>query len=35
MKNNPANNLRKILKEKKIHIMPCCYDPLSAKMIEV
>ena len=34
MKNNPANNLRKILKEKKIHIMPCCYDPLSAKMIE-
>ena len=34
MNNTPANNLRKILKENKLHIMPCCYDPLSAKMIE-
>ena len=34
MKDSPAQKLRKILKKNKLHIMPCCYDPLSAKMIE-
>jgi 2-methylisocitrate lyase-like PEP mutase family enzyme len=34
MIDSPAQKLRKILKKNKLHIMPCCYDPLSAKMIE-
>jgi len=34
MIDSPAQKLRKILKINKLHIMPCCYDPLSAKMIE-
>ena len=34
MIDSPAQKLKKILKINKLHIMPCCYDPLSAKMIE-
>lgn len=29
-----AQNLRKLLAEDRCHVMPCCYDGLSAKMIE-
>lgn len=34
MKSSPAEKLRTILRKNKLHIMPCCYDPLTAKMIE-
>lgn len=30
----PAAKLRALLKEPRIHLMPCCYDALSAKLIE-
>lgn len=30
----PANILRALLNEDKLHVMPCCYDALSAKLIE-
>jgi 2-methylisocitrate lyase-like PEP mutase family enzyme len=31
---SPAENLRKLLAQPKLHVMPCCYDALSAKLIE-
>ncbi|MEP2703589.1 MAG: isocitrate lyase/PEP mutase family protein [Roseibium sp.] len=31
---SPADNLRTLLAEDKLHVMPCCYDALSAKLIE-
>ena len=30
----PANKLRALLAQDKLHVMPCCFDALSAKMIE-
>lgn len=27
-------NLRKLLQESRIHLMPCCFDALSAKLIQ-
>lgn len=30
----PANQLRALLAQDKLHVMPCCFDALSAKMIE-
>lgn len=30
----PADKLRALLAQDKLHVMPCCYDALSAKMIE-
>ena len=35
--NNKISNidkLRNILSDNKLYVMPCCYDALSAKMIE-
>ena len=34
MNNSKAEKLRNILSNDKLYIMPCCYDALSAKMIE-
>ncbi|MHA7775653.1 isocitrate lyase/PEP mutase family protein [Roseibium sp. M-1] len=31
---SPAENLKKLLAQPKLHVMPCCYDALSAKLIE-
>ncbi|WP_298817475.1 isocitrate lyase/PEP mutase family protein [uncultured Roseibium sp.] len=31
---SPADTLRTILAQDKLHVMPCCYDALSAKLIE-
>ena len=31
---NPSEQLRSLLKEDRLHIMPCCFDALSAKLIE-
>lgn len=31
---SPAEKLRKLLAQPKLHVMPCCYDALSAKLIE-
>ncbi|MEP2877958.1 MAG: isocitrate lyase/PEP mutase family protein [Roseibium sp.] len=31
---SPAEKLRALLAEDKLHVMPCCYDALSAKLIE-
>lgn len=30
----PANQLRKLLEQPTLHLMPCCFDALSAKLIE-
>jgi len=30
----PAGRLRRLLAEDRLHIMPCCFDALSARMIE-
>jgi 2-methylisocitrate lyase-like PEP mutase family enzyme len=30
----PAEQLRKLLAEQRLHVMPCCFDALSARMIE-
>ena len=30
----PADKLRALLAQDKLHVMPCCFDALSAKMIE-
>lgn len=30
----PANTLRSLLDQDTLHVMPCCFDPLSAKLIE-
>ncbi len=32
-KANPATRLRKLLEQDKCHVMPCCFDALSAKLI--
>lgn len=32
--NSPADNLRGLLSLDKCHVMPCCFDALSAKLIE-
>lgn len=34
MSSSAANQLRALLAQDKLHVMPCCYDALSAKMIE-
>jgi len=34
MKNSPAERLRALLAQEKCHVMPCCFDALSAKLIE-
>ncbi len=34
MNNNMVKRLKKIIKNNKITIMPCCYDVISAKLIE-
>lgn len=31
---SPADSLRTLLAQDKLHVMPCCYDALSAKLIE-
>lgn len=31
---SPAATLRALLEQPKLHVMPCCYDALSAKLIE-
>ncbi|QFT29665.1 2,3-dimethylmalate lyase [Labrenzia sp. THAF82] len=31
---SPADTLRTLLAQDKLHVMPCCYDALSAKLIE-
>lgn len=31
---SPADKLRALLAQDKLHVMPCCYDALSAKLIE-
>lgn len=31
---SPAESLRALLAQDKLHVMPCCYDALSAKLIE-
>lgn len=31
---SPADMLRALLSEDKLHVMPCCFDALSAKLIE-
>jgi len=31
---SPAETLRALLAQDKLHVMPCCYDALSAKLIE-
>jgi 2-methylisocitrate lyase-like PEP mutase family enzyme len=31
---SPADKLRALLAKDKLHVMPCCYDALSAKLIE-
>jgi 2-methylisocitrate lyase-like PEP mutase family enzyme len=31
---SPADLLRALLEQPKLHVMPCCYDALSAKLIE-
>ena len=31
---SPAQNLRDLLAQDKLHVMPCCFDALSAKLIE-
>lgn len=31
---SPAENLRVLLAQDKLHVMPCCFDALSAKLIE-
>jgi 2-methylisocitrate lyase-like PEP mutase family enzyme len=31
---SPAEKLRVLLRQDKLHVMPCCYDALSAKLIE-
>ena len=31
---NPAKKLRQLLAQDRCNIMPCCYDGLTAKMIE-
>ena len=30
----PADTLRTLLQQDRLHVMPCCFDPLSAKLIE-
>jgi 2-methylisocitrate lyase-like PEP mutase family enzyme len=30
----PADRLRKLLAQERLHVMPCCFDALSARMIE-
>ncbi len=32
--NTPAQKLRDVLSQDRCHVMPCCYDGLTAKMIE-
>ncbi len=32
--NNMTNSLRKLLKKRELILMPCCYDAMSAKLIE-
>ena len=34
MKNSAAAKLRRLLSDDKLIVMPCCFDPLSAKLIE-
>jgi 2-methylisocitrate lyase-like PEP mutase family enzyme len=31
---NPADRLRTLIAEDRLHVMPCCFDALSARMIE-
>ena len=31
---SPAERLRALLAQPGLHLMPCCFDPLSAKLIE-
>jgi 2-methylisocitrate lyase-like PEP mutase family enzyme len=31
---SPADTLRALLRQDRLHVMPCCFDALSAKMIE-
>ncbi|MEO9529997.1 MAG: isocitrate lyase/phosphoenolpyruvate mutase family protein, partial [Roseibium sp.] len=31
---SPAETLRALLAQDTLHVMPCCYDALSAKLIE-
>ena len=31
---NQPNELRRLLAEDRLHVMPCCYDALSAKLVE-
>jgi 2-methylisocitrate lyase-like PEP mutase family enzyme len=31
---SPADTLRKLLAQPKLHVMPCCFDALSARLIE-
>ena len=30
----PTQALRELLESDKLHVMPCCFDALSAKLIE-
>lgn len=31
---SPAENLRSLLREPKLHVMPCCFDALSAQLVQ-
>ena len=31
---NPAETLRQLLKQDRCHVMPCCFDALSARLVE-
>ena len=34
MKETPVQRLRALLSEERLHVMPCCFDALSARMVE-
>ena len=34
MQNSPAGSLKKLLQQDSILTMPCCFDPMSAKLVE-
>jgi 2-methylisocitrate lyase-like PEP mutase family enzyme len=31
---SPAENLRSLLRDPKLHVMPCCFDALSARLVQ-
>ena len=31
---SPAETLRQLLKQGRCHVMPCCFDALSARLVE-